>query len=264
MKILFFGDIVGKIGRKAIVKILPELKKEFEPDLVIANVENLAHGTGITKKTLCEIGNVGVDFFTSGNHVFKKPEANEILSDSTSNLIRPANYIADLPGQGYKIIEVGSRSILIINLLGRVFIPEELSCPFKKLDEILAEVKVDNLAGIIVDFHAEATSEKVAFGWYADGRVSAVLGTHTHVPTSDPKILPAGTAYITDIGMVGAVDSVIGNTKEPIIKSFLNDTNHVMEIPESGQVDVNAVILAIDSNTKKALELFRVDRKVQV
>ena len=245
-------------------EVLPKLKEKYSPDLTIANVENLAHGTGVTAKTLQEMIEAGVDVFTSGNHIFKKPEANDLLQAKDSVLLRPANYLNDVPGHGYKIVEVGSRSILLINLIGRVFIKEEFSCPFKEIDKILAEVDTKNLAGIIVDFHAEATSEKVAFGWYTDGRISAVLGTHTHVGTADAKVLPQGTAYISDVGMVGAADSVIGDKKEPIIKSFLTGENHSIEIPEEGEVEVNAVFLEIDPKTKKALKFSRVDRKIKV
>lgn len=264
MKILFFGDIVGKISRQAIKEILPRLKEELQPDLVVANAENSAHGSGVTKKILEELNQSGIDFFTSGNHIFKKPEASELLVVKNPIIIRPANYPDNMPGTGYKIIEVGSRRILIINLMGRVFIPEEFSCPFKKIDEILKKVDLQNLAGIIVDFHAEATSEKVAFGWHVDGRVSAVLGTHTHVPTADAKILPHGTAYVSDVGMVGAVDSVIGDTKETVLESFLTDKPHRVEIPEEGEVEINSVLLEIDPKTKKAVSIKRVDRTIKV
>ncbi|MFA6255420.1 MAG: TIGR00282 family metallophosphoesterase [Patescibacteria group bacterium] len=264
MKILFFGDVIGKIGRKAIREALPEMKKEYEPDLVIANVENLAHGTGVTSKTLQELIEAGADVFTSGNHIFKKPEALDLLQAKDSVLLRPANYLPTMPGAGYKIVTVGSRSLLVVNLLGRVFMKEEFDCPFLEIDKILTEVGQKDLAGIIVDFHGEATSEKNALGWYLDGRVSAVLGTHTHVPTADERILPQGTAYITDVGMVGATDSVIGDKKEPIIESFLTGKSHVIEIPEEGEVDVDAVLLEIDPKTRKATKFRRVDRKIKV
>ena len=264
MKILFFGDVVGKIGRKAIKKILPGLKEEFQPDLVIANAENSAHGVGVTSKILNEMKEAGVDVFTSGNHIFKKPEAEEILKDKNSVLIRPANYPEDTVGQGYKLIEIGSKSLLLVNLIGRVFMKENFDCPFRKIDEIIKKVQPKNLGGIIVDFHAEATSEKVAFGWYVDGRISAVLGTHPHVPTADLKILPQGTAYVTDVGMVGAVDSVIGDKKELIIENFLTQTPHIIEIPEEGEVEVDAVLLEIDPKTKKAVRFIRLDRKIDV
>lgn len=264
MKILFFGDIVGKIGRKAIKEILPELKKEYQVDLVIANAENIAHGIGVTEKILEEMKEAGIDLFTSGNHVFAKPEAEEILKAKNSVLLRPANYPDTVAGRGFRVVEVGSRSILVINLIGRVFMKENFDCPFKKIDEILAKVETENLTGIIVDFHAEATSEKVAFGWYVDGRVTAVFGTHTHVPTADAKILPQGTAYVSDVGMVGAIDSIIGDKKEPILKSFLTQTPQALEIPEEGEVEVDAALLEIDPSNKKAKEFIRLDRKIKV
>lgn len=264
MKVLFFGDVVGRIGRQGLKKALPEMKKEYQPDLVIANGENAAHGIGITKKILNELKEAGVDFFTSGNHIFKKPEAEELLTAKDSIILRPANYPTGTPGPDYKIIEVGSRQILIINLMGQVFIKEEFASPFEKIDEILVKIDQKNLAGIIVDFHAEATSEKVAFGWHVDGRVTAVLGTHTHVPTADAKILPQGTAYITDVGMVGATDSIIGNEKGPVLDSFLTDVAHKVEIPEEGEVEIDAILLEIDPKTKKAKSITRLDRKIEV
>ncbi|MFA6215288.1 MAG: TIGR00282 family metallophosphoesterase [Patescibacteria group bacterium] len=264
MKILFFGDIIGKIGRRGLKAVLPELKKEYQPDLVIANAENAAHGIGVTKKILEELISAGVDFFTSGNHVFSKPEANELLSVKDPLLLRPANYPPKVSGVGYRVIEVGSRQVLVVNLLGRVFMKENFDCPFRAIDEILQRHAKKDLAAVIIDFHAEATSEKVAFGWYVAGRASAVLGTHTHVPTADFKILPGGTAYISDVGMVGATDSVIGDKKEPIIKNFLDQLAISLEIPEEGEVEVNGVLVDIDEKTKQARSIIRVDRKVKV
>ncbi|MFA5021754.1 MAG: TIGR00282 family metallophosphoesterase [Patescibacteria group bacterium] len=264
MKILFFGDIIGKIGRNGLKKILPELKAEFEPDLTIANAENLAHGLGVTSKILQEMIESGIDIFTSGNHVLSKPEAEKLLTVPNPVLLRPANYVGEFPGVGFKVIPVGSKSVLVINLMGQVFIKDNFDNPFHKIDEILYKFQKDNLAAIIIDFHAEATSEKVAFGWYVDGQVSAVLGTHTHVPTADLRILPQGTAYISDVGMVGATDSVIGDKKEPIIQSFLAGTGPAIEIPEEGEVTVNGVFLEIDAKTKKTVNFSRVDRKVKV
>ena len=265
MKILFFGDIVGKIGRGAIKKVLPQLKKELEPDLVMANVENLAHGKGVTKKTLREVKDAGIDIFTSGNHIWKQNEVFEIFQEKDCMLLRPANYPPNVPGKGYKIFEVGTRSILVVNLIGRVFFKDEFDCPFRKIDEILKEFeKKKNLSGIIVDFHAEATSEKVAFGWYVDGRVSVVLGTHTHIPTADGQILPQGTAYITDVGMVGAKESVIGVQKEIIIQNFLTQIGKSHEIPKQGICTVNAVLVEIDPETKRAIDIKRIDREVEI
>lgn len=264
MKVLFFGDIVGRIGRQAVKQLLPELRQEFEPDLILANAENSAHGIGFTSKIINELREAGIDFFTSGNHVLSKPEAEILLVAPRPVVIRPANYPASVPGQGFRIIEVGSKSVMIINLMGQVFMKEELDSPFQKIDEILRADLPKNLAAIIVDFHGEATSEKAAFGWYADGRVSAVLGTHTHVPTADQKILPQGTAFVSDVGMVGATDSIIGDTKEPIIDSFVNKTTFKLEIPEAGDVSVNAVLIEINNSSRQAESIIRVDRKVKV
>jgi len=266
IKILFFGDIIGKIGRKALSKVLPQLKKKLKPDLVLANVENLAHGSGVTKKTLEEIKKAGVDFFTSGNHVWKKKEVFKLFEDKDFKdiLIRPANYPKEVPGQGYKIIKTGKYSLVVINLSGRVFMEENLDCPFHKIDEILNKFHSKKINGLIIDFHAEATSEKVAFGFYVDGRVSAVLGTHTHIGTSEAGILPQGTGYLTDIGMVGAKDSVIGVKKENAIRMFLTQIPETLEPVEKGEVIVNSVYLEIDPKTKKTTRIERVDLETKV
>jgi len=264
IKILFFGDIVGRPGRKAITKVLPELKRQLKPDLTIANAENLAHGIGVTKKTLQEGLNSGIDFYTSGNHIWGKPEVYEIFQNIDMPLIRPANYPEDSPGQGQKLLNIGTKSVLVINLNGQVFMEEQLDSPFQKIDQILAEYKTANLDAILVDFHAEATSEKVALGWYVDGRVTAVLGTHTHIPTCDQTILPKGTAYITDVGMVGAKESVIGVDKDIVIKRFLTQRPESFEIPESKLCVVNAVFLEIDTKTKKVVKIKRIDQEVQI
>ncbi len=260
IKVLFFGDVVGKIGRQALKKIIPQLKKKFSPDLIIANAENLAHGIGITAKTLQEIREAGVNFFTSGNHIWKKEEANEIL-EKNQDIIRPANY-ANKSGRGWQIVKIKNYSLLLINLMGRTFIEEELKNPFQAVDEILAANQDKKLAGIIVDFHAEATSDKVALGWHLDGRVSAVIGTHTHIPTADAKVLPQGTAYVTDVGMVGAADSVLGVVKENILTKFVNETAKVHEIPEKGDCLVNAVLITINPATGQAEAIKRIDKKI--
>ena len=265
IKILFFGDIVGKIGRKGLKKALSELKEKYQPDLVIANAENLAHGLGVTEKTLNEMLEAGVDFFTSGNHVWKKPMVEEIFAEDKIPLIRPANYPEETSGKGYKTLKVGGRKLIVLNLMGRVFIEEiELTCPFKKADEIIEECKKEKADIIIVDIHAEATSEKVAMGWYLDGRVAAVLGTHTHIPTADCQILPKGTAYVTDIGMVGAKDSVIGVDKEVIIENFLEEDHLPHEIPEEGDCIINSVLVEIEPKTNKATKIERIDLEVKI
>ena len=255
---------MGKIGRRAVELVLPELKREYQPDLIVANAENIAHGKGVTPKTLQQLQEAGVEFFTSGNHIFDKSEGVEILQDKDVPLIRPANYPPGVPGVGAKIVQVGTQSILMINLLGQVFIDNTYDCPFRKVRDILEEYKDENLAGVIVDFHAEASSEKQAMGWHLDGLASAVFCTHNHVCTIDARVLSKGTAYVTDVGMVGARDSVIGVDKETILKRFLTKMPVVHEHPEEGECVFNAVLVEIDSKTRLATKIERVDREVVV
>ncbi len=264
MKILFIGDVVGKPGRKTVAVLLDEIKKEYGPDFVIANAENLAHGKGITKQTFDELLAVGVDFCTSGNHIWAKPEGHEILAQKESKIIRPANFPANVPGIGAKLVPVGAKNILVINLGGRVFMKEHLDCPFRKLDAILDEYAKEKPAAIIIDFHAEATSEKNTFGLYADGRVSAVLGTHTHVPTADERVLPKGTAYITDVGMVGLKNSSIGIGYEGILPTFLNQMPGKFDIPDYGLISFNAVLIDIDTTNGSARSIVRIQRDIEI
>lgn len=261
LRILFFGDIVGQPARQAIKKILPQWKKKYKPDLVLANAENLAHGAGITEKSLNEILKAGVDILTSGNHVFDKKEGMNLLNRKDTPLLRPANWPPIPYGQGYKVVESSVRKILVINLNGRLFFKEALDCPFRKADEILAEFEDEDFGAIIVDFHAEATSEKAALGHYLDGRVSAVLGTHTHIQTADEKILPKGTAYISDIGMVGSADSVISFEKQFAIKGWLTQIFKGVELAK-GPVEVDAVLVDIDSKAKLAKNIRRIQEIV--
>jgi len=263
VKILFIGDIVGSLGRSAVGKVLPTLKKRDNINLVIANGENLAHGRGASRRVIQQVLDAGVDFLTSGDHIFDNVDfKNEI---DYLPIIRPANFPKDLPGFGYKVIELPSGgSFLVISLLGRTFIDYEgLANPFDKVDEILANFKSKKLVGILVDFHAEATSEKVAMGWYLDGRVSAVMGTHTHVPTADARILPQGTAFVADVGMVGACDSVLGVQKEIIINRFKDPEARIrFEWVEEGEVIFNSVLIEINENTE-ASKIERVDLVIQ-
>jgi len=261
LKILMFGDIVGETGREAIKKILPQWKKEMDPDLIIANAENLAHGKGITKKTAEEMIRAGINVFTSGNHIWAKKEGIDLLQDPSFPLIRPANYPEEVPGQTFWIQQVRTHKILIFNLMGRVFFPEMYECPFRYADKILKKFAHEKLSAIIVDIHAEATSEKQALAWYLDGRVSAILGTHTHVPTADVKILTLGTGYITDIGMTGASNSVLGIKKEIVIERFLKQTPMRFEIAE-GEKEINAVLLEIDPQNKKTVKIKLVQNKI--
>lgn len=258
MKILFLGDIVGKPGRRAIAEVLPELKEKHEPDFVIANGENMAHGSGFTQSGFEEVREAGVDFFTSGNHWPRKEDGIRLFEDKSNPIIRPANWLGNVPGQGYKIIEVGTAKVAVINLCGQLFLHEQYESPFYKLDEILKEIE-KKVKIIIIDIHAETTSEKMAFGWHADGRASAVVGTHTHVPTADARLLLEGTAYITDIGMCGGRDSVIGDDRNMRVNQFLDQMPRKHAVQEHGPMQVNSVLIDIDNKTGKAKSIERID-----
>lgn len=263
MKILFFGDIVGKVGRRAMVAVLPELKNKYAPDVILANAENLAHGKGVTVKTLLEMKNLGIDGFTSGNHVWKKENVLDAKKQAGAFIATPLNDLRTPHGHGYFQLQVGSVALTVVNLLGRVFITEpDLSCPFKESDRFIDEYS--SKGPIIMDFHAEATSEKVALGWYLDGRISAVFGTHTHIPTADLRILPKGTAYVTDIGMVGPANSVLGVKKELIIEKFLTDGPIVFKYDESGEAEINAVYLEINNATGRAARVEKISQLVYI
>jgi len=255
LNILFIGDIVGKIGRKTIARVVPKLKKEHEINFVIANAENSAHGAGVTENIIAELESSGIDCFTTGDHAFRNKKNLDVYDKK--NIIRPANFSSDSPGKGYMIINTKGKKILVINLIGRVFMQMNHDCPFQKIDEILANINLPRkkLSAIIVDIHAEATSEKVSLGHYLDGRVSAVLGTHTHIMTADSKITKKGTAYITDVGMTGADDSSLGIDKENIIKTFLTQIKHRHVIPEKGKAIFNGVILKINSKNSQTLSI---------
>lgn len=264
MNILFFGDIIGKLGRKALVKELPNLKKEFQPDVTIANVENLTHGVGISPSAIEELDRAGIDAFTSGNHIWGNPAGLPILDDPawTNRLVRPANMRRDAPGKGSTIFTTkdGIR-LLLINLSGALSMPSEepIENPFHALDTILAAHAPDAPHIILVDIHAELTAEKEALGHYADGRVSAVIGTHTHVQTSDARILPNGTAYCTDAGRVGAHDSVLGFEKSSVIERFLKSTKTPYQLNAAGIAEIDGALIRVDLKTGRALaiETFR-------
>ncbi|MFA5075873.1 MAG: TIGR00282 family metallophosphoesterase [Patescibacteria group bacterium] len=266
--ILFFGDIIGKIGRQALIAALPKLKAEYQPDLTIANVENLAHGFGINQKSWQDILTIGIDFGTSGNHIFAKPEGLEMLESSQIPIIRPANYPDGTPGRGWQIVDTPKGQILVINLLGRVFIDNEdkIANPFQVAKQIIDENKNNpKIKAVIIDIHAEATSEKVALGLFLDGQVSAIVGTHTHIPTADTRVLNNGTAYVTDLGMIGARDSVIGGSAGPIVQAFFETGDKgTYEVPKNGTCVVNGVLIEINPQTKLATKITRVDSEIEV
>jgi len=257
LRLLIIGDVVGRSGRRAVKANLSRLKKELDLDMVIANGENAAGGKGITREVARDLFASGVDVLTMGNHVWNKREAFEYL-DEEVRIIRPANYPPGVPGVGVGIFGKNKKvKLAVINLAGRVFL-QPLDCPFRKADDILEEIK-GRVMVIIIDFHAEATSEKVAMGRYLDGRISALLGTHTHVQTADECILPGGTAYITDIGMTGPFDSVIGVKKEMVIDSFITQTPQRFEVA-TGPFQFNGVVVDIDENNGKATAIKRIQK----
>ncbi|HXG33152.1 MAG TPA: TIGR00282 family metallophosphoesterase [Bryobacteraceae bacterium] len=252
MRILFVGDIFASPGRRVVAAHLPRIVAEEKIDLAVANVENAAGGFGLTPPVAEELFSFGLAVLTSGNHIWDKKEIYEYLA-LQPRLLRPANYPADLPGSGVFVAEAHNGALCaVINLQGRTYLPPT-DCPFRKADQILqslpAEVKVR-----FVDFHAEVTSEKMAMGWYLDGRVTAVIGSHTHVPTADARILPGGTAYLTDVGMTGPYDSVIGVEKKLVLRRFLTGLPVRMEAAK-GCVELHAVIVEADDRTGRALSI---------
>lgn len=258
MRILMIGDIFGRRGRETVKKLLPGLKKEKDIQLVIANCENLSHGKGATLETIQEMKQSGIDFFTSGNHIWhsSKDLINK-LSDKKFPVLRPANYPEGNIGRGHEVIEAGlMKRILVINLQGRVFMPDGVDSPFQKVDRILQEYDHDNnISAIVVDFHAETTSEKNAMRHYLDGRVSALVGTHTHVQTNDALVTAKGTAYVTDIGLTGVYEnSVIGIEKNCSLDLFLMGNITRWE-PAEGDTLFQAVLIDIDDRTKKAVSI---------
>jgi 2',3'-cyclic-nucleotide 2'-phosphodiesterase len=253
MNILAIGDIVGKPGRQVVNKHLRSIRKQYKIDFVIANGENTAGGFGLTTSTAHELLDDGVNMITSGNHIFAQKDFIPYL-DTDIPVIRPLNYPPGVPGKGYRI----ANNVLVVNLIGRTYI-NTFDDPFRTMDKLLKELK-DKPKIIIVDFHAEATSEKVALGRYLDGRVTAVLGTHTHVGTIDTRILKGGTAYVTDIGMTGPYDSIIGDEPEGVIQRFLTQMPVHLTVG-SGKAFLDAVIVDADENTGKARSITRIQRE---
>ena len=260
MKILFIGDIVGKPGRLAIKELLPSLIDDRQIDLVIANCENAAAGFGVTRDIVEELYDSRIDVLTSGNHIWDKKEIMEFISEYET-LLRPANYPAKVPGIGSVVMPAASGEYVgVLNLAGRIFM-QPIDCPFVTAKNKIAEMRKKTKV-IIVDIHAEATSEKKALGWFLDGEVSAVLGTHTHVQTADDEILPQGTAYLSDVGMTGPFDSVIGVKKDAVIERFLTMIPNKFEVAKA-DVRMQAALLDIDSKTGKANSIERISIKLK-
>jgi metallophosphoesterase (TIGR00282 family) len=255
MLVLAIGDIIGKPGRQAVQQLVPALRQQYGLDLVIANAENVAGGFGLTPDTAKELLGAGIDVLTSGNHIWAQKEIIPYL-DGELPILRPLNYPPGVPGKGYLV----NGQVMVVNLIGRTFIGD-FDCPFRAMDQLLAEFSLKPKV-IIVDFHAEATSEKVAMGRYLDGRVSAVLGTHTHVGTIDAQLLPRGTAYVTDIGMTGPVDSVIGDDAEAVIQRFLTRMPHRLSVGK-GKTMFTAIITGVADDSGQAISIERINREVE-
>ena len=254
MRILMVGDVVGKPGRRAVRDLLAPLRRELGLHLVVANAENAAGGRGLTPETAAELLQAGADVLTTGNHIWDKKEMVPVM-DHEAAILRPLNFAPGVPGRGY----MAQGGVLVVNLIGRTFLGN-YDCPFRAADRLLQELP-DRPPVVLVDFHAEATSEKQAMGWYLAGRVSAVVGTHTHVPTADPRVLPGGTAYVTDVGMVGPRDSVLGDDSSAVIERFLTLMPNRLPVA-GGPVLFCSVLIDVDEATGRATAIQRIDRVV--
>jgi hypothetical protein len=262
IRVLYIGDVCGKPGRQALSKLLSEIRKQERVDVIVTNIENLAHGRGATVDTVREIMSYGVDFMTAGNHIWRRPDFEELLSGNFP-VVRAINYPKDIPGKGYDIIDLGEKGrLLIAEVQGRAFIQDNVTLDMiRPLDEMLSEVEDEDLAGIIVEIHAEATSEKIATALYLDGRVSAVVGTHTHIPTADERILPKGTAFIADIGMVGVMNSSLWVKPEIVQQQLKYPYAPSYEIEEDGECRFDSVLIDINGPASSS-KISRVNRVV--
>lgn len=256
--ILFLGEIIGRSGRKKVIDELPGIKKHYRPDFVFANGEHLAGGKGFTKETVREMTASGIDYFTSGNHVWDKKEEEDLLRQENFPFLVPYN--VDEEGRGVAVIEKNGKRVLLVNLLGRAFLSmnKDVENPFKSVNSILKKYPQKDFPIKVLDFHAEATSEKVALGRYLDGKISLMVGSHTHVTTADEKILPRGTAYITDIGMIGPIDSVLGMKTDVSLHRLIKEEFMSYEVAQ-GECELNAVFVQVDAKGR-ALEIERINK----
>ncbi|RLL45386.1 TIGR00282 family metallophosphoesterase [Oceanobacillus piezotolerans] len=255
MKILFIGDVVGSPGREMVRNYLPKLKEKYRPNATIINGENAAAGKGINEKIYKQFLEWGAQVVTMGNHTWDKKEIFEFIDDA-KYMVRPANFPEGTPGKGIVYININGKEIAVINLQGRTFLPA-IDDPFRKADELIAQAKKRTNI-IFIDFHAEVTSEKQALGWYVDGRASAVVGTHTHTQTADERILPQGMAYITDVGMTGPYDGILGVERDAVIKKFLTNLPVRFEVVKDGRDQLSGCLVTIDPNTGKATKIERI------
>ncbi len=253
MNILMVGDVFGEPGRAALARLLPRLRQEHAIDLAVVNVENAAAGFGVTPSMAKQFLEQGADVMTSGNHIWDKKEIVEYITRENL-LLRPANFPSGTPGSGYITVKAGPHRVAVLNMMGRVFMTP-IDCPFRKADEIVPELRKETPI-ILVDFHCEATSESQAMGWYLDGRVSAVVGTHRHVQKADERVLPQGTAYITDLGMTGPTEGVIGVNRDLIIQRFLSQMPVRFE-PATGPAALHGVVIVVDPDTGRASDIRR-------
>ncbi len=262
MRTLLIGDVVGKPGRSILQKYLPSLRSSHRVDFVIANGENASDGKGLSRENFYELLNYGIDVITMGDHIWDKKDLQEVM-DKTDFLLRPANYPPTAPGKGFSLVNIGGVLTGVVNLQARTFMNPPIDCPFVTAQKILDQLRPSTQI-IFVDFHGETTSEKMAMGWFLDGKVSVVVGTHTHVPTDDLRILPAGTAYVTDLGMTGPVDSVIGMASDDILKRFLTGVYVPFNVAKKGKVQINGVLVDVDNTTGRALYVQRIRVEAQM
>ncbi len=260
LRLLFIGDVIGKPGRHILKKHLSFLKESLKADFVIVNIENLAGGFGITEKTFNEINNLGlIDAYTSGNHIWDKKEAEKFI-ENHNNILRPANYPESVPGKGLITLEKNGKKLSVINLLGRTLMKDCVECPFKYADLLIEKVN-NTTNNIFVDFHAEATSEKEAMGYYLNGRVSVVAGTHTHVQTADNRVLGEGTAYISDVGMTGNIESIIGFNQKDVIEKFMTQMPRRFQVKDNGKKEIQGVFVTLENSSGKSLTIERIKYK---
>ncbi len=261
LNILYIGDVVGTPGRQALKQALPRVVNERKIDCVIVNAENAVSGSGLNPTLYDKIIGCGVHLITLGDHVYRRKEIIPIL-EREPNIVRPANLPISAPGRSFAVMEVGGQKVAVVLVLGRLFMKVMADCPYAAMDRVLADVPKD-VKIVVVDMHAEATSEKVAMGWYLDGRVSAVVGTHTHIPTADERILPKGTAYITDVGMTGPYDSVLGREKEFVVRAMTTSVPAQFTVAQ-GDPRMCGVVVGVDTDTGRAVSIERISIKTTV